>query len=90
MKLLASTLGTRPQSFAHLKNCWRIDAMWDDEIVEEVRRVRFAHAAAHGHDLRRIFEDLKQKQEASGRNVKILEPKPAPARKLASGVPRAR
>ncbi len=61
--------------------------MRDDEIVEEVRRARQAHASAHGNDLRRIFEDLKKKQDASGRNVKVLEPKPAPARKLASGMP---
>ena len=64
--------------------------MWDDEIVDEVRRARHVHAATHGNDLRRIFEDLKQKQDASGRIVKILDPKPPLVRKLASGVPGAR
>ena len=51
--------------------------MWKDEIVEEVREARRVHAAAHGHDLRRIFEDLKRKQDASGRPVVTLQPKPA-------------
>ncbi len=64
--------------------------MRDDEIVEEVRRARHAHASAHGNDLRRIFEDLKEKQDASGRIVKVLEPRPAPVRKRASGMPGAR
>jgi bisphosphoglycerate-dependent phosphoglycerate mutase len=51
--------------------------MWKDEIVEEVREARRIHAAAHGHDLRRIFADLKRKEEASGRQVVTLQPKPA-------------
>ncbi len=51
--------------------------MWTDEIVEEVREARRAHAAAHGHDLRRIFADLKRKEDASGRLVVTLQPKPA-------------
>jgi hypothetical protein len=50
--------------------------MWKDEIIEEVREARRAHAAAHGHDLRRIFEDLKRKQESSGRMVVTLQPRP--------------
>lgn len=50
--------------------------MWEDEIVEEVREARRAHGAAHGHDLRRIFEDLKRQQEASGRPVVTLPPRP--------------
>lgn len=59
--------------------------MWKDEIVEEVRRVREAHAAAHGHDLRRIFEDLKKSQSQSGRKVVSLPPRPPRRRKHASG-----
>jgi hypothetical protein len=47
--------------------------MWNDEIVEEVRKVRREHAAAHGHDLRRIFQDLKKKQDESGRDVVTLD-----------------
>jgi hypothetical protein len=51
--------------------------MWTDEIVEEVREARRTHAAAHEHDLRRIFADLKRKEEASGRPVVTLPPRPA-------------
>jgi hypothetical protein len=49
--------------------------MWADEIVEEVRRAREAHAAAHGHDLRRIFQDLRRKQDASGKKTVTLQPR---------------
>jgi hypothetical protein len=64
--------------------------MWKDEIVEEVREARRAHAAANGHDLRRIFEALRQKQEASGRRVVTLQPKPARSFMYATGGLRGR
>lgn len=54
--------------------------MWEDEIVEEVRRVRRAHAEAHGYDLRRIYQDLKRKEQASSRKFVTLSPRPARAR----------
>jgi len=41
------------------------DPMWNDPIVEEVRRVREEYAARFGFDLKRIVEDLRQ-LEASG------------------------
>jgi hypothetical protein len=59
--------------------------MWTDEIVEEVRKAREAHAAANGHDLRRIFQDLKQRQDASGRKVVTLAPRPPRTSKRAVG-----
>ena len=59
--------------------------MWTDEIGEDVRKSRQAHAAAHGHDLRRIFRDLKEKQDQSGRRIVTLDPVPPPAIKRASG-----
>jgi hypothetical protein len=64
--------------------------MWEDPIVEEVRRVRGEHAAAHGFDLRRIYDDLKSKEAVSGREVIVLPPKPVrPRRRLAgTGEPR--
>jgi hypothetical protein len=58
--------------------------MWQDEIVEEVREARRTHAAAHDHDLHRIFADLKRKEEASGRQVVTLQPRPARAFKRSS------
>jgi hypothetical protein len=36
---------------------------WTDEIVEEVRAVREAYAGQFDYDLKRMFEDLKEKEE---------------------------
>ncbi|MBM4035847.1 MAG: hypothetical protein FJ291_29260 [Planctomycetes bacterium] len=60
--------------------------MWKDPIVEEVRRVRDAHAARFNYDLRAIYEDYKARERASGRQYVCLPPKrPAsPARVVAS------
>jgi len=38
-------------------------------------RVRARIAAEHGNDLRRIVEDLKRRQAASGRKIVSLEPR---------------
>jgi hypothetical protein len=56
-----------------------------DEIVEEVRRARHAHAAAHGFDLRRIFDDLKKRERESGEPVVSLEPRRVGPRRGAAG-----
>jgi hypothetical protein len=37
--------------------------MWNDPIVEEVRRARNEYAERHGHDLDAIFRDLKEAEE---------------------------
>jgi hypothetical protein len=36
--------------------------MLNDEIVNEVRAIRDAHAAKFGYDLRAIYEDLKKSE----------------------------
>ena len=41
----------------------------DDEIVEEIRRRRQAHAESLGYDLKRIVEDLQRQEKASGASV---------------------
>ena len=38
----------------------------DDPIVEEVRRVRDAHAARFNYDLDAIFQDIKEREKNSG------------------------
>lgn len=38
----------------------------NDPIVDEVRRVRDAHAARFGYDLDAIFRDIKLQEEKSG------------------------
>lgn len=50
---------------------------WKDEIVEEVRAAREAYAAQFDYDLKRMFEDLKKKeQEHPERLAKIKPVKP--------------
>ena len=40
--------------------------MPDDEIVEEIRLRRQAHAQSLGYDLKRITEDLQRQEKDSG------------------------
>ena len=50
---------------------------WKDEIVEEVRQAREAYAAQFDYDLKRMFEDLKKKEEqnpAARASLKPLKP----------------
>lgn len=42
--------------------------MWNDPIVEEVRRERDRYAAALGYDLKAIFSDLREQQEQARRD----------------------
>ncbi len=45
---------------------------WNDEIVEEVRRVREEHAAKFDYDISVICADIRQKQARSGRRIVSL------------------
>ena len=50
---------------------------WKDEVVEEVHAAREAYAAQFDYDLKRIFEDLKKKENedpAPRANLKPLKP----------------
>ena len=38
-----------------------------DPIVDEVRRIRDAHAAKFNYDLKAIFRDIKEQEKSSGR-----------------------
>lgn len=49
--------------------------MINDPIVEEVRKVRDAHAAKFNYDLRAIFEDLKKQEKKSKRKFITLPAK---------------
>ena len=49
--------------------------MWEDPIVEEVRKAREAHAAQFGYDLRAIYKALKEEEAASGHKYVSLPPK---------------
>jgi hypothetical protein len=39
----------------------------NDPIVDEVRRIRDAHAARFNYDLDAIFQDIKEQEQNSGR-----------------------
>lgn len=49
--------------------------MWNDEIVEEVRKVRDEYAAEFNYDLEAIFRDLRQQEEKSDREIITRPPK---------------
>jgi hypothetical protein len=48
---------------------------FDDEIVEEIRRRREAHAESLGYDLKRITEDLQRQERESGTSVVSRRPR---------------
>jgi hypothetical protein len=55
----------------------------NDPIVEEVRRVRDAHAARFNYDLDAIFEDIKEREKKSGlKFVQGVARQPAPNQAL--------
>ena len=49
--------------------------MWNDPLVEEIRKVRNAHAKKYDYDLRAIAADLKDQQHASKRKTISFPPK---------------
>ena len=46
--------------------------MYNDPIVEEIRKARQAHAARFGYDFAKIYKDLKDSEQRSGRKVVSL------------------
>jgi len=49
--------------------------MFDDPIVEEIRRVRRAHASQFNNDLAAIVADLRRLQRESGRTYVNFPPR---------------
>lgn len=47
----------------------------NDEIVEEVRRERDQYAKQFDYDVRRLSDDLRKRESASGRRYIVLLPK---------------
>ena len=43
--------------------------MWKDEILEEIYKIREEHAKAFNYDLQAICDDLRQRQNKSGRKL---------------------
>ncbi|WP_373528938.1 hypothetical protein [Nostoc sp.] len=50
--------------------------MFQDEIVEEIHRIREEYSRSFNHDLRAIFADLQKQQAENGREVVSLSRKP--------------
>ena len=49
--------------------------MWNDEIVEEVRKHREAYAAKFNFDLQAMYEDLKKAEKKSRHKKVSFKPK---------------
>lgn len=49
--------------------------MWQDPIVEEVRKARQDHAKKFGYNLKAIYDDLKATEKLGGREVVSLPSK---------------
>jgi hypothetical protein len=47
----------------------------NDPIIQEIRESRDRHAREHGNDLRKIYDDLKNRQASAGRTVVSRSPK---------------
>jgi hypothetical protein len=52
--------------------------MWQDEILEEIRKVREQHAKSFNYDFKAIFADWQKKQAASGSKLVTLQLKRLP------------
>jgi hypothetical protein len=49
--------------------------MWEDEILEELHKIREEHAKSFNYDFKAIFADWRKKQVASGRKLVSLQQK---------------
>lgn len=47
--------------------------MWNDPIVDEVRKYRDKHASRFNYDLHLIYEDLKKSEKKRGRKLISFE-----------------
>ena len=52
--------------------------MFTDAIVAEVRRIKEAHAAKYGYDVRAMAQALRKQQQHAGRKVVSLAPRRVP------------
>ncbi|HBE20516.1 MAG TPA: hypothetical protein DEG17_12435 [Cyanobacteria bacterium UBA11149] len=62
--------------------------MWQNEILDEIHKIREEHAKSFNYDLDAMFADWQKKQAESGREVVSLLPKSSLIPTL-RGLPRA-
>ncbi len=48
--------------------------MWEDEVLEELHKIREEHAKSFNYDFKAIFADWKKRQAASGRKLVSIQP----------------
>ncbi len=49
--------------------------MWQDEILEELHRIREEHAKSFNYNFKEIFADWQKKQATNGRELVSLQTK---------------
>lgn len=49
--------------------------MWQDEILDEIHKIREEHAKSFNYDLDAMFADWQKRQSEGGREVVSLPPK---------------
>jgi hypothetical protein len=49
--------------------------MWQDEILDEIHKIREEHAKSFNYDLDAMFADWQKRQTEDGREVVSLPPK---------------
>ncbi len=49
--------------------------MWEDEILEELHRIREEHAKSFNYDFKAIFADWQKRQAASGKKLSVIATK---------------
>ncbi|WP_121970972.1 hypothetical protein [Leptolyngbya sp. BC1307] len=49
--------------------------MWQDEILDEIHKIREEHAESFNYDLDAMFADWQRRQSEGGREVVSLPPK---------------
>jgi hypothetical protein len=49
--------------------------MWQDEILDEIHKIREEHAKSFNYDLDAMFADWQKRQAEGGREVVSLPPK---------------
>lgn len=47
--------------------------MWEDEVLEELYKIREEHSKAFNYDFNAIFADWQKRQESSGKELVSLE-----------------
>lgn len=55
--------------------------MLDDPVVEEIRRIKEAHAAQYGYNIRAMVRALQKKQKHEKRAIVSPAPRRVPARR---------